>query len=153
MTGPYMGPTPASELARQAAESSNDLAQHQASYAAARQANAERARYASVAPDVNHGTVGKYNTATTIAAGAMFLAGYYVLPPGRPRRMYLLTFAFFFASGFTSDWDHPAADDGLYLFTGAPTTWSWLLWAAAFYCFTQLIGEIRNARRQYRQQR
>jgi hypothetical protein len=91
----------------------------------------------------------------------LFAVGYYVLPPGRPRRIYAWTAVFTIAAIVTTDldgWDYVAMPGtegaelwlhGWKAFIGVPTIWTWLFAPAAIYCWVQLfriIWAIRTGR-------
>lgn len=170
MTGPYLGPTPMTfERIQQGAQQAQDqLAEHQASYAAARQANvAASYNAADPARDAALGRIGKHRTATNLAVAAIWTVGYYVLP--KPvRKWYVGTTAFSILAVVTTDLDawngagesthdygepwggfDPIWEGGWRLFIGVPTVWTVLFGTLAAICLFKWVTMVRQIKRQH----
>lgn len=78
---------------------------------------------------------------------AILLAGWYVLPSGRARNLYMYTWAATiggFATMYIGHADDPNRVDHPF---GQVNVWSILVWAFALFCLVSLVREVRSAKR------
>jgi hypothetical protein len=80
----------------------------------------------------------------------LFAAGYYVLPPGRPRNLYLSSALAIIGGFFVLDFHETQPEEPTWL-NASPTIWSYLLWALGAWLTFSLIVEVRSLLRLARQ--